>query len=301
MSLPVPVLDDRTYDQFITELLGRIPAYTPEWTNQQASDPGVTLLELFAFLGENMLYRFNQIPDATSLWLLRMLQVPPQPARPSGGLITLSQQSPSLGPPPQVNQGSTVRAGTLPFETLNDITSLPVTARAVAKIPAQAPTTPELVAAVERAIDARGGLAQGEQPVFYAPQTLKTSPGATGVDSLQVAQSVNGTLWLAVIAADGVSPAGLLTPGSPLDGAPLSVGLWLTDQYPTMAQVDPCGGLDPRRRPARRHPRRRSTGRSRSPTRRTTGIPSTCRRNWTATAPQDSPPAAWSRSGCRPA
>ena len=144
-----------------------------------------------------------------------------------------------------MNQGSTVRAGTLPFETLNDVISLPVTARAVAKIPAQAPTTPELVAAVERAIDARGGLAQGEQPVFYAPQTLKTSPGATGVDSLQVAQSVNGTLWLAVIAADGVSPPDLLTPGSPLDGAPLSVGLWLTDQYPTMAQVDPCGGLNP--------------------------------------------------------
>ena len=138
-----------------------------------------------------------------------------------------------------------MRAGALPFETLNDVISLPVTARAVAKIPAQAPTTPELVAAVERAIDARGGLAQGEQPVFYAPQTLKTSPGATGVDSLQVAQSVNGTLWLAVIAADGVSPPDLLTPGSPLDGAPLSVGLWLTDQYPTMAQVDPCGGLNP--------------------------------------------------------
>ena len=84
MSLPVPVLDDRTYDQFIAELLGRIPAYTPEWTNQQASDPGVTLLELFSFLGENLLYRFNQIPDATRLWLLRMLQVPPQrPGRPA--------------------------------------------------------------------------------------------------------------------------------------------------------------------------------------------------------------------------
>jgi predicted phage baseplate assembly protein len=254
VSLPVPVLDDRTYDQFVAELLGRIPAYTPEWTNQQASDPGVTLLELFSFLGENLLYRFNQIPDATRLWLLRMLQVPPQPARPSGGLITLSQQSPSPGPPPQVNQGSTVRAGTLPFETLNDVTSLPVTARAVTKMPAPAPTTPELVAAVERAIDARGGLAQGEQPVFYAPQTLKTSPGATGVDSLQVSQSVNGTLWLAVIAADGVSPADLLTPGSPLDGAALSVGLWLTDQYPTMAQVDPCGGLNPPAPPSQAAP-----------------------------------------------
>ena len=255
MSLPVPVLDDRTYDQLIAELRGRISAYAPEWTSQQPSDPGITLLELFSFLGENLLYRFNQIPDATRLWLLRMLQVPPQPARPSGGLITLTQQSPSIGPPPRVNQGSAVRAGTVPFETLNDVTSLPVTARAVTKMPAPAPTTPELVAAVERAIDARGGLAQGEQPLFYAPQTLKTAPGATGVDSLQVAQSVNGTLWLAVIAADGVSPADLLTPGSsPLDGAALSVGLWPTDQYPTMAQVDPCGGLNPPAPPSQAAP-----------------------------------------------
>jgi predicted phage baseplate assembly protein len=132
VTLPVPVLDDRTYDQLVAELLGRIPAYTPEWTNQQASDPGVTLLELFAFLGENLLYRFNQIPDATRLWLLRMLQVPPLPARPSSGLVTLSQQSASLGPAPRVDKGSTVRAGSVPFETLEDLVSVPVTTRALA-------------------------------------------------------------------------------------------------------------------------------------------------------------------------
>jgi hypothetical protein len=245
VTLPVPVLDDRSYDQLVAELLGRIPAYAPEWTSQQASDPGVTLLELFAFLGENLLYRFNQIPDATRLWLLRMLQVPPLPARPSSGLVTLSQQSPSLGPAPQVDKGGTVRAGSVPFETLEDVVSLPVTARALAKMPAPAPTTAELLAAVERAIDARGGLAPGEEPQFYAPRTLKTSPGAVGVDSLQVSQSVNGTLWIAVIAGDGVSPADLLAPGSPLDGQALSVGIWLTDQYPTMAQTDPCAGLNP--------------------------------------------------------
>jgi Baseplate J-like protein len=245
VSLPVPVLDDRTYDQLVAELLGRIPAYTPEWTNQQASDPGVTLLELFSFLGENLLYRLNQIPDATRLWLLRMLQVPPIPARPSSGLITLGQQSPSLGPAPQVDKGSTVRAGSVAFETLEDAVSLPVTARALVKMPGPQPATPELLAAVERAIDARGGLAAGEQPLFYTPQTLKTSPGAVGVDSLQVSQSVNGTLWVAVIAADGVRPADLLTPGSPLDGQTLNLGIWLTDQFPSMAEVDPCSGLDP--------------------------------------------------------
>ena len=47
------------------ELVRRIPVYTPEWTDHNASDPGITLIELFAFLGENLLFRFNQIPEAT--------------------------------------------------------------------------------------------------------------------------------------------------------------------------------------------------------------------------------------------
>ena len=163
-----------------------------------------------------------------------MLQVPPQPARPSGGLITLSRESPSPGPPHQVNQGGAVRHAAVRDAQRRHLTA--VRRGRWPRFPAPAPTTPELVAAVERAIDARGGLAQDEAPVFYAPQTLQISPGGTGVDSLQVFQSVNGTLWLAVIAG-GVSPADLLTPGSsPLDGAPLSVGLWLTGQYPAMAR-----------------------------------------------------------------
>ena len=47
------------------ELVRRIPVYTPEWTDHNASDPGITLIELFSFLGENLLFRFNQIPEAT--------------------------------------------------------------------------------------------------------------------------------------------------------------------------------------------------------------------------------------------
>ena len=41
----------------------RVPVYTPGWTDHADSDPGVTLLQLFAFLAENLLYRSNQRPD----------------------------------------------------------------------------------------------------------------------------------------------------------------------------------------------------------------------------------------------
>ena len=67
MPLPSPILDDRSYQQLRDELIRRIPVYAPEWTDRNPSDPGITLIELFAFLGENLLYRFNQIPDATTV------------------------------------------------------------------------------------------------------------------------------------------------------------------------------------------------------------------------------------------
>src|SRR2546421_737012 len=46
MSLPVPNLDDRSWKQIVDEAVRLIPRYCPEWTNHNASDPGVTLLDL---------------------------------------------------------------------------------------------------------------------------------------------------------------------------------------------------------------------------------------------------------------
>ena len=63
MPLTIPNLDDRRYQDLLDEALARIPVYTPEWTNFNKSDPGVTLIEVFAFLTENLLYRCNQIPE----------------------------------------------------------------------------------------------------------------------------------------------------------------------------------------------------------------------------------------------
>lgn len=63
MPLPVPNLDDRTFDQLATEARSLIPKYFPEWTDHNPSDPGVTLLELFAFLFEIAIYQVNRVPE----------------------------------------------------------------------------------------------------------------------------------------------------------------------------------------------------------------------------------------------
>ena len=48
MPLIVPKIDDRDYPRILSEALARIPVHTPEWTNFNDADPGVTLLQLFA-------------------------------------------------------------------------------------------------------------------------------------------------------------------------------------------------------------------------------------------------------------
>jgi len=82
--IPTPKLDDRTFDDIVDEAIRLIPQYCPEWTNFNPSDPGVTLIELFAWMMEMVLYRLNRVPDRNYLAFLNLLGIelkPPQPAR----------------------------------------------------------------------------------------------------------------------------------------------------------------------------------------------------------------------------
>lgn len=83
-NLPKSNLDDRTYKDLIEECLLRIPRYCPEWTNFNPSDPGITLVELFAWLTDQMLLRFNQVPRRNYVAFLELLGIrlqPPSPAQ----------------------------------------------------------------------------------------------------------------------------------------------------------------------------------------------------------------------------
>lgn len=73
MALTLPVLDDRTYADLAREGVELIPRYAPEWTNHNASDPGITLLELFAYLTEIYLYRIDRISEANKGKFLKLL------------------------------------------------------------------------------------------------------------------------------------------------------------------------------------------------------------------------------------
>jgi predicted phage baseplate assembly protein len=63
MTLPTPTLDDRRFQDIVDEAKRLIPRYCPEWTDHNLSDPGVAIIELFAWMTELILYRQNQVPD----------------------------------------------------------------------------------------------------------------------------------------------------------------------------------------------------------------------------------------------
>jgi hypothetical protein len=76
MPLQLPNLDDRRYNDLVAEALTRIPAYSPGWTNFNPSDPGITLIELFAYLADMLSYRLDRVTDDNKRKFLKLLNGP---------------------------------------------------------------------------------------------------------------------------------------------------------------------------------------------------------------------------------
>lgn len=81
--LPLPKLDDRSYDEIRDEAIRNIVRHCPDWTNHNASDPGITLIELFASMSEMLMYRLNRVPNKNYLAFLDMLGITGRLATPA--------------------------------------------------------------------------------------------------------------------------------------------------------------------------------------------------------------------------
>jgi predicted phage baseplate assembly protein len=75
MALPAPNLDDRRFQQLVDEAKRYVQQHCPEWTDHNVSDPGVTLIETFAHMVDQLLYRLNRVPDRNYLAFLDLLGV----------------------------------------------------------------------------------------------------------------------------------------------------------------------------------------------------------------------------------
>ncbi|MCL1817604.1 MAG: hypothetical protein FWG35_01645, partial [Spirochaetaceae bacterium] len=117
-------MDNRTFTDIVEEALRLIPHYCPEWTNHNPADPGVTLIELFAWMTEMVLYRLGRVPEKTYLALLELLGLSPAPPLPARSLIVFY---PAAGykKPINIKRGTKIAAVSgaddLIFETERDI------------------------------------------------------------------------------------------------------------------------------------------------------------------------------------
>ena len=84
MALPVPNLDDRRFQDLVDDAKRLVQQRCPEWTDHNVSDPGVTLIETFAWMTDQLLYRLNRVPDRNYVKFLELIGVslfPPTAAR----------------------------------------------------------------------------------------------------------------------------------------------------------------------------------------------------------------------------
>jgi hypothetical protein len=243
MPLLTPILDDRSYQQLRDELVRRIPVYAPEWTDHNPSDPGVTLIELFAFLAENLLFRFNQIPDATKLEFLRLLQISLRPAAYSSAIVQMTPVAvPAATGSVLAPVRTTLKSGNVRFETLDEVNALPLTVLGMCKFASALPTDAEHKDFSERAIaavrDSRPAPAPGTTPpapVFYAPVTVPLDPAAPGAAPVDFKSAVDQIVWVAVLQTkDTIVPK--------LPGQTLYLGLILDDQLLPTDAIEPCPG-----------------------------------------------------------
>lgn len=89
-KLEPPNLDDRTWQELVDQAKALIPKYAPEWTDHSPSDPGIALIELFAWLVEGMTYRLNRVPDRTYIEFLNLLGVTRDPAKPATTVLAFT-------------------------------------------------------------------------------------------------------------------------------------------------------------------------------------------------------------------
>jgi hypothetical protein len=187
-------LGDRTYEQILQEAVSRIPVHTPEWTNFNASDPGITLLELFASIADPIYYRLDLIPERVRLKFLRLTGLPLRPASAARGVVVLMNER---GPARVVTlpSGLPLAAGPIPFATDNALDVMPLELRTYYRRRLTEEEKQRAEATWELYVTHTD---DDTKPEFY--ETIAFQPGAGAVVDLTGSETVDRALWLALLA-----------------------------------------------------------------------------------------------------
>ncbi|WP_322906413.1 putative baseplate assembly protein [Paenibacillus campi] len=119
--LPNLNLDDRTYAQIMERARQAIHRYSPEWTDENEHDPGITMLEMFSWLTEAQQYYINRVTARNELKFLQLLGVEPQQAT----CAETDVQFTGVKQQRLLPTGTRLRADTIVFETQSPLWLLP--------------------------------------------------------------------------------------------------------------------------------------------------------------------------------
>jgi hypothetical protein len=200
MPLTPPTIQPQSYQQIISEALVRIPVYNPEYTNyQNNTDPGVTILQVFAFMVDNLSYLCNQIPKQNHLKFLNLLGIPLQAAQAATGMVTISNDRGPLQTvtlPPQLP----VFAGSTGFVTSDGLAILPVDTQVFIRAALSA-ADQQAAAQTYNQLYAGYQTTPNTQLQFYQTQPFgpPTSNSSLPVANLTDGSIVDGALWIALL------------------------------------------------------------------------------------------------------
>jgi len=123
--IPPPKLDDRNFNDIVEEAISMIPRYAPEWTNHNPSDPGITLIELAAWMTDLLIYRLNQVPDKNYVAFLNLLGIKLRAPRAAKALLRFSlvegAQKQRVPRGTQVSTPQATEEHVVTFETARDV------------------------------------------------------------------------------------------------------------------------------------------------------------------------------------
>jgi len=178
MPLPAPDLDDRRFQDLVDEAKRLVMRRCPEWTDHNVSDPGVTLIETFAYMTDQLLYRLNRIPDRLHLAFLDLVglrMLPPTPAR---APVTFWLSSPgrttlTVAVGTQVGTLHTPAAEPVIFATVDELVIVPCSLSRVRTSNTLAPgDTPDDETASDESDRTRDLAAGRPFPAFGAPPRI---------------------------------------------------------------------------------------------------------------------------------
>ncbi len=204
------VLDDRSWEDLRDELVRRIPVHAPEWTDHNPGDPGIALVELFAYLGTNLLYRMNRVPEKAHAEFLDLLNIDRLPAKEARTLVRLTPPAdriqPILVPFGGAAPATVVSAeGGVDFEIQDEITVLPLATQAFVKVPMPAPPASTVGdTAIRQLIQDHFDLTEADAAAVsldaYEPLRLQEPEGGLEPPVTALDETLDRSLWIALLA-----------------------------------------------------------------------------------------------------